>query len=161
MRGKHEPAPRENKNALPFGSEGRGLEGRGGTGPDIPHRTDTNTDHGKKVWGPRPPLFLTSIKDCFFDSRHWTLMAVTTIRGDLVLQELCCKYLVIGDTKCIPPEIEISLIALLVDPEGLFLLAWCAHPPFYPPKGQTLLRPFPFQQTYPSTTMPLMSTGRR
>lgn len=101
----------------------------------------------KEVWRPQPPLLLATLKDHFFNSSCWTMIAMGPTKGELVFQELDCKYLVIGDTKSTPPEIQISLATLSADLEGLCLLACCIHPPFYLPKGQTIAQAIPIPPT--------------
>lgn len=119
-------------------------------GSDLTPLTElTLTKCNHKVWQPRPPLFLTTTKNYFLDSSRRTLISVTAIRRDEVFQEPCCKYLFTGDTKCTPPKIEILPITLLTDLEGLFLLAQCAHPPFYLPRGQTIAQVIPTPREVP------------
>ncbi|XP_014104567.1 PREDICTED: endogenous retrovirus group K member 18 Pol protein-like [Pseudopodoces humilis] len=114
-------------------------------GSDFCHRNNTN---GCEVWKPKLPLKLFTVKDQFFRSRHWTVVSVDPLREKLT-PDLNCKFLVIGDTKNTPPEIEISPVTLSADLDALILLARCINPPFYLAQGQVIAQAIPIPSGIP------------
>lgn len=88
------------------------------------------------------------MKDHFFRSRHWTVVSVDPLREKLT-PDLNCKFLVIGDTKNTPPEIEISPVTLSADLDALILLARCINPPFYLAQGQVIAQAIPIPSGIP------------
>ncbi|XP_077638665.1 uncharacterized protein LOC144246100 [Lonchura striata] len=59
---------------------------------------------------------------------------------------LNCKYLVIGDTKHTPLEVEIPPAILTSDPKTFYLMARCVHPPLFLPEGQVIAQAIPVPQ---------------
>ncbi|RMC21101.1 hypothetical protein DUI87_01958 [Hirundo rustica rustica] len=82
------------------------------------------------------------ITGSLFNTPDWQV--VTVDPGQVTnLQQPDSKYLVIGDSKHTPSEIEIAPGPLPSGPEQLALLAHCIHPPLFLPKGQVIARAIP------------------
>ncbi|XP_071299679.1 sorting nexin-14 isoform X1 [Agelaius tricolor] len=56
---------------------------------------------------------------------------------------ICCKYIVIGNTKHTPHETEIAPGMTASDPEQFVLGLHCFHPPLFLPKGQIVAQAIP------------------
>ncbi|RMC04230.1 hypothetical protein DUI87_19049 [Hirundo rustica rustica] len=97
---------------------------------------------------------LTIVKSTYFDSHRWQVIATDSLDMDSFL-ELDCRYIVVGDTKHTPPEIEISPAIMTSDPGGLIFLMHCVHPPYFLPKDQVIAQAIPIptkllvDNTYP------------
>ncbi|KAL2294574.1 hypothetical protein Nmel_008313, partial [Mimus melanotis] len=93
-------------------------------------------------WGPHPPFGLILTDNVLFETQDWQLVQVGPQFPGL-FAGLDCTYVILGDAKHTPQEIEIVPMSQPVCPDGFSLLARCVQPLYFLPKGQPVAQAIP------------------
>ncbi|XP_033376267.1 uncharacterized protein LOC107216366 [Parus major] len=115
------------------------------------HDDKNEADHHRDpegLWKAHAPFTLCTTKPINFETRHWQVVSLDPWDLDL-LARLDCKYIVIRDTKYMPPETEVAPAMITLGLEGFTLMAHYIHPPYFIAKGHIIAQAIPLPDKRP------------